>query len=226
MNEKAKINVFLDYDGTLFEYRPIVLEGGENYQEKLMKTLYTPGYYKFLNINDIMKELVNNLLKNENVNLYIATCVLPDKGESHPFADKLDAIKDNFPDFPIDHIIKIPDGTNKADYLLHYDRSFNKPGVMNIAIDDYNKNLEEYEAAGFYPVKCINGINSEHRNFPSFYASSIDLWKKSPKDYCDITPSQVAKDAANTYDFYLSSKENFAELLMTEDKSDTELSRG
>ena len=142
-----KHRVFIDMDGTLAEYRST-----EDWND-----LYQENYFLTLAPNVAVCEAVRDLLEGkwgEEVEVFILSAYLVDS----PYALKeKNAWLDVFfgPD-SIDaaHRVFVPCGENKADHV---------PGGIrpdDILLDDYTKNLAEWEAAGGRGLKLLNGINA------------------------------------------------------------------
>lgn len=169
MTEKGDILVtnsdgrlFVDLDGTCAEWRNIELkvksyEDKEKVLKKLSELLTSPGYFLSLLPYKNVCEAINNLAKTKEV--YILSCAIPKDGIPNPESEKRAWIREYLPNIPEDHIIIVPDGEDKTKYI--------EGGVRkgDVLLDDYSKNLREFEAAGGTPVKLLNDINESKGSF-------------------------------------------------------------
>lgn len=154
------LTVCIDMDGTLFEWKPVIPEAEEDMLTAVDRVLYAPHYYLNLNPYPHMVEFVKRLCSMPNIEVYIASCYLPDKGEATPYADKIESVKKHLPFFPVENIILIPDGVNKAEWVSNYfKRELTKDDIL---FDDYHKNLTEWQQAGGFPIKVLNDINNAY----------------------------------------------------------------
>ena len=140
-----QVNLFLDMDGTLAKFY-----ANPNYLEKM----YEQGYFENLKpyaIVDTIKEIIKEM---PVVNVYILTaCVDTDycEEEKDKWLDKY------LPELPLDHRLYLKVGENKtqlADLVAHKD-------AINLLLDDYGLNLEQWEEKGWTAIKFINGINNK-----------------------------------------------------------------
>ena len=70
--------------------------------------------------------------------------------------------------FPKNKIILVPAHESKADFI--------HPQSYDILIDDYNKNLNEWIAAGGCAIKFLNGINSMRADVPCVTLKEVIIW--------------------------------------------------
>ena len=162
-----KQRLFVDMDGTLAEWRNIIFSATIKKPEDIKKAidklngiLLTPGYFYSLLPHENVVKAVNNLI--DTFDVYIATCAMNPDDPEGPAFEKKEWAKRYLPNIKEDHILIIPNGENKTEYIP----GGIKPG--DILLDDYTKNLKEWEAAGGTGVKLLNDINEKH-----------GTWKKS-----------------------------------------------
>lgn len=142
-----KTRIFFDMDGTLNRW-----ELGKSLDE-----VAAPGYMKERVPFKSMVEAARILADAYDVELWIASCILP---YDHSIPDKNHWISKYCPFFPEGNRVYIPYGENKRKYLKKYAR----PG--DVFIDDYTKNLYEMTfAAGPMCVKCVNDINDTNHSW-------------------------------------------------------------
>ncbi len=149
--------LFVDMDGTLAEWRNITLkidtdEDRAKVLDILNEILLTPGYYSSLKPHEAMIEAVKELAEMD-FEIYILSCAIEKDGIPSPITEKIEWLKQYLPFIPEDHRIFVPDGKNKADYI---------PGGISandFLLDDYTKNLKDFENAGGSGIKVCNYVN-------------------------------------------------------------------
>jgi len=146
-------NIFFDMDGVLAVY-----------DKNTVNFMYNKGF--FLNRPPIknMIEVVQKLSK-ENYNIYILSTII-----DSPFCSKEKDLwlDEHLPEIKNEKRFFVPYGTTKADFAktkVHLESS------QNILIDDYTKNLREWEDVNdSISIKFMNGINgnniSKNNKFP------------------------------------------------------------
>lgn len=155
MKKKKNIKVFFDMDGTLAKYK---FEGEDAFYEK--------GFFLNLEPEERLKDdvshpeifLTNMHLKvTESDEVYILSSVIFES----PFAllEKNAWLDKYFWWIPQDHRIFLPNGKSKAEFVERlFDCKLNKNFVL---VDDYNKNLIDWEFHGGTAVKFINDVNNK-----------------------------------------------------------------
>ncbi len=134
----ANVNVYVDMDGVQAVY------GFEDSVEEMSR----PGYFRNRPVHDNVIELMRKLEENPRFKVSVLSAVFED---SHSENDKkLWLEKQGLGDVSR---IFVPYGENKADYVSHDGK--------NILIDDFSKNLFEWEQNGenFIGVKFLNEGN-------------------------------------------------------------------
>ena len=176
-----KQRFFFDMDGTLFKWRNIKLDIREeedirDIEKKVSEVLYQDGYFLSLPPYKNVIEAARLLMKRDDTDVYILSCVLADKNGVSPAAQKVSALLKHFPGIEFDHILLVPDGQDKRDYL---------PTEMrpdDVLIDDCTeRNLNPWAEKGI-AIKLLNGVNS-----------TKGTWKGSTINYLD-RPMKIAND--------------------------------
>lgn len=125
---KEPINLYIDLDGTLFEWCE-----GEDYRK--------PHYFRNLPVHKNVMEAIKEIMKNSLFKPIFATAVLNDEA----IEDKRISLNEiGFSDLPM---IAIPYGKSKDDFL---------PGERKILIDDYNQNLYEFSGIPIKLINNVN----------------------------------------------------------------------
>lgn len=138
--------VYIDMDGTLCRFHDI--------QHNYIEQMWERGFYLGL---QPFEEFVNAVSlcidRNPDTEFYILSAVLDTEP---PFiADEKRAwINRYLPQLPEERLIFVPAGADKSQYIGGIDEN-------SVLIDDYNKNLREWEQAGGLPIKFINDVNNK-----------------------------------------------------------------
>lgn len=139
-----EINLFLDMDGTLAKFY-----ANPNYLEKM----YEQGYFENLKPYAIVNTIKEIIAEMPIVNVYVlSACVDTEycEEEKNRWLDKY------LPELPINHRLYVKVGENKtqlAKLVTHTD-------AINLLLDDYGTNLEQWEEKGWIGIKFINGVNN------------------------------------------------------------------
>lgn len=190
IRDKNRPRLFVDMDGTLAEWRKIRYDINteeettpEAIEAALDEVLYLPGYYRTLFPYKEVTEAVKSLIKEENFEVYILSCVKKDKNGISPLNDKNAWLDEYLPEIDRDHRIFVPDGEKKADYIPDGLRG------TDCLLDDYSMNLKDWEDAldqtGKTTGKAIKLLNDVNE--------SKGVWKGAAVSF--TTPADVlAKD--------------------------------
>lgn len=137
LQDYKNINFYVDMDGTIADFYGV---------KDAVETFKSDGFFKKL------KPLKNNLkavkmLIKSGCNVYVLTA------SPHPQADgdKIAWCQKYLKDLPLDHIICIRLGENKANYV--------QTETNNILLDDYNKNCFDFVNKG-YRAYCVSDTNT------------------------------------------------------------------
>lgn len=147
---------FVDMDGVLYKFDNTLTS---------LEPLYEEGYFRNLPAHKLAKKCMNQLLEKYPNHIYVLSHVL-----DSPYAknEKLESLKEDFPSLDPQHIILVPYGESKSEYVPMLIKK------NDILIDDYNHNLEEWKSKGGYAIKFVNDINDRHKS-----------WKGSRIEYDD-----------------------------------------
>ena len=158
---KIKPRIFVDMDGTIAEWRKLNLELTTQEEsdpnavaKKLHQILTTNGYYRTLGVYEGLVSAIKRLIESDEYDVYIASCHLEDTKDCSPITEKNEWLDEVLPEIGKSHRIFIPNGEDKTRYVP------GGIGPMDFLLDDYTKNLNDWEAAGGTGIKVLNGINS------------------------------------------------------------------
>lgn len=138
--------LFVDMDGTLAMFHHV----------DTLETLYEKGYFLNLEPHQNVIDAVKQVFQNEpDISVYILSAVLADsataRDEKNLWLDKY------LPEIDAAHRLFPPCGVDKASYLIaNYGIRIDKEDVL---LDDYTKNLLNWELIGGRGLKLLNGIN-------------------------------------------------------------------
>ena len=165
MKNESKTRWFIDMDGVIAKWNPVA-----TYDELLAKGYYRDREPDFTILNEV-KDLVK---KGENV--FILSKVLTESDFAKN--EKTEWCHENLPEIPDDHLIFVPYEKSKAEY-------FNELGLTPITkndylIDDFSKNLFDWEKSGGIGVKYMNGINGTKGTWTGAKLYDLPLTKNIP----------------------------------------------
>lgn len=153
--KNSKLNFFFDADGVLFRYDRDAYVG-----EDPLWLRKNSHYFRNLEPDRRLLKVMDNLFKEIRYtgdNVYILTSLV-NNGMifNEHFHDKIVSFNKWFPYIDIDHII-ISSGPKRevVEYITD-----NTLSDTDILIDDYNKNLLDWERSGGTSIKYCNGINN------------------------------------------------------------------
>lgn len=131
-----KQRIFIDMDGTLAVWQ----------REKSMEEVCSPGYFLDLRPIDNMIFAAKKLLRDETKEIYVLSHVLSSRAED----EKNKWLDTYLPEIDRKHRIFVPCEQKKEDNLPGGKR------CKDVLLDDYTKNLKEWNGIG---IKVLNGIN-------------------------------------------------------------------
>lgn len=134
--------LFIDMDGTLCEFTPC----------REVETLYQKGYFENLNPREEFIDLIKDYIKKYGKDeVYVLTSYLSDS--SFAYEEKEMWLKKYVPQIKEENYIFVPYGESKAKFAKE------KLCKRDILLDDFSKNLFEWEGKGGTAIKVMNGIN-------------------------------------------------------------------
>lgn len=144
---KKNFRLFFDMDDTLAKFST----------PNWMNEVNNEGYFKELDPLPFLDE-VNKLAALCPENVYILSACI-----NNPYCkpDKIEWLKKHLPAAMKEHVFFSKVGKSKPNYVKY---RFKKIDKYDILIDDYSKNLEEWEAAGGTAIKFKNDHNVSNPN--------------------------------------------------------------
>ncbi len=152
--------LYIDMDGTLARFHDA--------DKAFIEAMWTPGFYVNLKPFENICEAVRQFIKhNPDVDVYVLSAVLDTEP---PFVvDEKNVWLDNhLPEIDKEHRIFTRAGEDKSQYI-------DMESCECFLLDDYNKNLYEFEAAGGVSIKFHNDVN--HKGLGEFGGSKGKLWE-------------------------------------------------
>lgn len=184
-----KKKLFVDLDGTLAEFRRISSD----------EELLADGYYFNLKPSESVINMIKDLVINhkEEVDVYILSAYLTESRTA--YFDKLRWCKKYIPEIDKNHIVLLPCGLNKAEFIKETLPNVEHFGSFYL-LDDYNKNLNEWQEAGGVGIKLVNGINDTHKSWQG-------LRVYDPEAYWDRRDTSYNEEYDNLKDYLSLGKE-------------------
>lgn len=172
--ESTKPLVLFDLDGTLCEFRlenQVYVDSQGNPRSWHFEDMYEQGYFAGLSPNTNVIDAVKMLIRNDEIEVGILTAVLTDA----PYAayEKLEWLRRFIPELNPHNIVLVGCGTNKGEQIINK----NAPVFL---IDDYSKNLFNFEAASSLEtgqkigIKIFNGINNTRGSWAKTGGKAVD----------------------------------------------------
>jgi 5'(3')-deoxyribonucleotidase len=140
-----KVNLFLDMDGTLAKFY-----ANPNYMEKM----FEPNYFATLKpyaIVDTIKEIIKEMPIVKV--MVLSACVDTEYCEE----EKQIWLDHYLPEIPQENRAFCKVGEDKTELA----RLLVGKDDINILLDDYSVNLEQWQAQGWVAIKYVNGINDK-----------------------------------------------------------------
>lgn len=155
----SKKKVYIDMDGTLCRFHDIQ----HNYIEQMWERGFYAGLLPFEEFVNAVSLCID---RNPDTEFYILSAVLDTEP---PFIadEKREWINRYLPQLSDEQLIFVPAGADKSQYIGSIDENC-------CLIDDYNKNLREWERAGGLPIKFINDVNN--RGLGAYGGEKGQLW--------------------------------------------------
>lgn len=175
-----KIHVFFDMDGVLNVYDKTIYNT-DSLEETPEFIDPTKHYYLNVPADERALELFNLCLSQNNFDVYVlSSCHKRSSIFIAQRNDKLAWLSKRIPRFSQHHFITIPVGKSKAEFvanMLGRERLSN----IDILIDDYSKNLNEWNALNGQGLKYYNSENT----LDSYNGLTLDK-QTSAEDVVDI----------------------------------------
>lgn len=174
-----KKRLFVDMDGTLAQFHDV--------EKTFIEAMWQQGFYINLKPFENMVNGLRSFIKsNPDVEVYVLSAVL-DTDPPFVVDEKCAWLDKYLPEIPVERRIFTRAGTNKADYI-------GELGSGDYLIDDYNKNLVEFEQAGAHSIKFRNNVN--HQGKGAYGGEKGPLWSGPLVSY-DSSPEDIAKQLGN-----------------------------
>ena len=188
--------IFFDIDGTLARFH----DTEHNYIE----AMWQEGFYKNLEPFENIIEAANYLSKQgrkHNIKVAVISAYLD---TDPPFVqkEKLEWIHKHLPS--VNDIRLVPAGADKSDYVFSADEEV-------WLVDDYNKNLIEWEKKGFHSIKFVNDVNDQGKG--AYGGEAGKLWSGN-RVYYNSSPKEIVQSISDIMDLNieLSKEDRNAEL--------------
>lgn len=173
MNKKR---LFLDMDGTLARFHDV--------DKTFIEAMWQPGFYTGLKpFENIVKGVKAFMEEYPEVDVYVLSAYL-DTEPPFVVSEKNKWLDEYLPEIPAERRIFTRAGENKADYIGGI-------GENDYLLDDYNKNLFEFEAAGAHSIKFRNDVNHQGRG--AYGGEAGPLWDGQIISF-DAPPMAIAYD--------------------------------
>lgn len=160
-----KKRIFVDMDGTLARFHDEI-----GYMERM----FEKDFFRQLKPFQAAVSAVNQLNKQGDAEVFILSATID--GEPPYCQEEKNAwLDENCPEIDNLHRIFTKVGSDKTLFI---------PGGIHendILWDDYNKNLEEWRAAGGLAVKCHNNINHKGIHGPLWDGAIIENEQRNPR---------------------------------------------
>lgn len=141
-------SVYFDLDGTCAKWYK---DGrGLIYPEQILDPRY--HYYRNLEPHPFTIEMAK-LLQGQGADV----CIISAADISCVY-DKIKWVEENMPFIKLENIFFCPIGADKTAYIKHN-------AEKSVLVDDYNKNLIEWQQAGGFSAKLVNTVNSVSDKF-------------------------------------------------------------
>lgn len=150
---KKTINLFVDMDGTIAKFY---------YKKNCLEKMYEQGYFAKLPFYSMAIRLNDFAEKDTCVNVYILSACIDSK---YCEQEKVEWLLKYMPNINPKHFIFTKVGESKVLKAKTIVENFDE--CINILLDDYTLNLEQWQAQGMLcmGVKFINGINDTTKSW-------------------------------------------------------------
>lgn len=166
-----KIRIFVDMDGTLARFHD---------EQMYLERMFEKGFFSELKPFENAIDAIKCIIDNPNVDVYVLSAAITTPyciPEKNAWLDKY------LPQIDKEHRIFVEStSTPKSlcvpgSYMYKDDNGkyHNKISENDILIDDYNKNLEEWERDGGIAIKAKNNINHKGLNGKLWEGLIVDI---------------------------------------------------
>lgn len=170
------IRVFIDMDGTLARFHD-EFDYENAHKEVSLERMFEKGFFANLKPFENMISGLNEIIKefSDKCEFFIlSACV--DGEPPYCKAEKNEWLDRYLPDIPRENRIFTKVGAPKSDYVENISEK-------DILIDDYNRSLRQWKAAGGTGVKCVNNIN--HHGLGKYGGDVGNIWAEAILNNCD-----------------------------------------
>lgn len=159
------INIYFDMDGVQTVY----------YKDEIVEDMMKPGYFLSRTPHYEMIDLIKLLQDDKDFHVTILSAVFTD---SHSVLEKSMWLEQH--GLGMTDMIFVPCGSCKSDFV--------KSDGLNILVDDFSKNLFDWENAGenFMGIKYMNEINGSQGNWVRHSGRVIDYEMSAEEMYAAI----------------------------------------
>lgn len=195
--------IFFDIDGTLARFH----DTEHNYIE----AMWQQGFYKNLEPFENIVEAVNYLSKrSEKYGIKIAVMsAYLDTDPPFVQKEKMEWIHQYLPN--VNDIRLVPAGSDKSEFIHNNE-------TEAWLVDDYNKNLIEWEKQGFHSIKFVNDVNDQGRG--AYGGEAGKLWNGN-RIFYNSSPKQIVQRISDIMDLsieFISDKEQSSRQATPNDK--------
>ena len=143
---KKTINLFVDMDGTVAKFY---------YKKNYLEKMYEQGYFENLPVYSIAKDIDELAKQDTCVQVYILSACI-----DSPYCEqeKMAWLFKNMPNIPKEHFIFTKVGESKKEKASKQVATWQN--CVNILLDDYTLNLEQWQGQDCMSIKFLNGINN------------------------------------------------------------------
>lgn len=151
--------IYIDMDGTLCRFH--------DQEHQYIEKMWEPGFYIGLKpFEEFLNAVSLCIDRNPTTEFYVLSAIL-DTEPPFAAAEKREWLHRHLPQINDEHMIFTPAGVDKAEYVDNINADC-------YLIDDYNKNLTEWQQSSGTAIKFINDINN--RGLGAYGGEKGPLW--------------------------------------------------
>lgn len=136
------VNIFVDMDGVLAKYN-----------KNTYKYMYDKGFFLNRPIQKVMIDSIK-LISEQYHNVYILSSIIDSQ---HCKLEKNLWLNKHLPEISNDKRLYVPYDMTKSEFVKN---KVDLSNSINVLIDDFTKNLNEWTVPNAIPIKVLNGINN------------------------------------------------------------------